>query len=285
LNEQVVTAAPASTPIISGLQVQGTDASRGFRPQGTKDWLLVTTLGGTGYVRTSKGQRQLTRGQLLLIAPDTPQEYGHYDDSSRWVNIWVHFRPRLHWMPWLSWPAFARGVMVLDAGSDFAAIEAELRRMVELANGPSRLRLDASMNALERVLIAADDLNPLQAVSGIDARIRKALEQIGERLREPLRIEDLSRAVGLSRSRFSMLFAREVKLSPQAYIELARLGRAAQLLETSSWPIARIADEAGFSNAFYLSTRFRRHYGMSPSIYRDKVESGDAIQYATRPQA
>jgi transcriptional regulator GlxA family with amidase domain len=99
------------------------------------------------------------------------------------------------------------------------------------------------------------------------------LEIVGERLSEPLSIESLGREVGLSRSRFSVLFTAQVNLSPQTYIELARLGRAAQMLHSSSWSVSQIAEEVGFPDAFYFSTRFRRHFGVPPSIYRSRFEA------------
>ncbi len=273
-----VTPAPDSLPIICGLQHQVSDPgiSRGWRPQGTRDWLLVTTLRGLGYVRANGQQRLLNRGDMLLISPNTPQEYGHYDEESQWANIWVHFRPRPHWLSWLGWPRFAPGVMVLEAGARLEEIETELGRMVEVDKSARRLRLDAAMNALERVLIAADDINPLHAASTVDFRIRRALGIVGERLKDSINVEELRRAVGLSRSRFTVLFSRELNISPQSYIELARLGRAAQLLMSSSWPVSQIAEEVGFPNAYYFSTRFRRQYGVPPTQYRARAEQHHA---------
>jgi AraC family transcriptional regulator of arabinose operon len=267
-----VTPAPDSFPIISGLQYEGR-GSRGWRPTGTRDWLMVTTLDGLGYVRTDKGHWTLRRGDILLIAPGIAQEYGHLAESGHWVNIWVHFRPRTHWLPWLAWPKVSKGVMILPAGDRLEEIEPDLRRMVEIAHGPLRLRLDAAMNCLERVLITADDLNPVHPISTLDNRIKKALEIVGERLAEPMNIESLGKSVGLSRSRFSVLFAEQINLSPQSYIELARLARAAQMLHSSSWSVSQIAEEVGFLNAFYFSTRFRKQYGVPPSVYRSKFGS------------
>ncbi len=262
-----ITPAPHSFPIVCGLQHQSPQ-TRGWRPSGTKDWLMVATLEGLGYVRAEDTSWQLRRGDLLLIAPDTPQEYGHLDEQSRWTNIWVHFRPRAHWLSWLDWPQVAKGVMILQAVQRFEEIEAELRRMVDVRHGPLRLRRDAAMNALERVLIAADDQNPAHASASLDGRIRKALEIVGENLADPISIDQLSRAVGLSRSRFTVLFTEQVNLSPQAYVELTRLNWAAQMLTLSSWPVSQIAAEAGFPSPFYFSTRFRRHFGVPPTRYR-----------------
>jgi AraC family transcriptional regulator of arabinose operon len=272
-----VTPAPQSSPIICGLQKQGEGTSRGFRPAGTKDWLMITTLAGAGYVRAGESETLLQVGDVLLIAPDTAQEYGHLHDDSGWVNIWVHFRPRPQWLTWLSWPPLSRGVMMLATDERLREIEPELRRMIDVAGGPLRLRLEAAMNALERVLIFCDDINPAHRSSLLDSRIKKAMEIVGERLAEPLRVEELGKSVGLSRSRFSVLFAEQVNLSPQSYIEVARLTRAAHLLLSSSWPVAQIADEVGFPNAYYFSTRFRRHFGVPPTAYRIRMEDHAAM--------
>ena len=121
-----VTPPPDSAPIVAGLQQQSRGSVRGFRPAGTKDWLFVSTMDGLGYCRAGGQVVPLRRGDLLLFAPDTAQEYGYLDDDTVWTNTWVHFRPRPHWIPWLTWPQKSRGIMVLSAGDAFAGIEAEL---------------------------------------------------------------------------------------------------------------------------------------------------------------
>ena len=259
-------------PLVCGLQFQSREHSRGFRPSGSREWLLIAALEGLGRVRAEGRSRTLRPGDLLLIAPGTPQDYGHLDEDGTWVNVWAHFRPRPHWVPWLAWPQVARGVCILSAGERWPPIEAELRRMVEVARQPARRRHDMALNGLERALIHCDEVNPLHRTAEIDPRVRTALEIVGERLAAPLDVEGLSRAVGLSRSRFSVLFAAETNMSPQSYIEFARLTRAAQMLAVSSWSIGHIAEQVGFPNAYYFSTRFRKRYGLPPSAYRDRVE-------------
>jgi AraC family transcriptional regulator of arabinose operon len=91
---------------------------------------------------------------------------------------------------------------------------------------------------------------------------------MGENLGQDVPISELGRLVGLSRSRFTVLFTQQLKMSPQAYFEAARLGRAAQLLRASHWSIGEIAEEVGYQSPFYFSTRFRRYFGTSPSHYR-----------------
>ncbi len=267
-----VTPAPDSAPLVCGLQHQSADWARAFRPEGTRDWLLVATLAGEGACRAGSATCSLGRGDLLLYAPGTPQDYGFLHVHGGWTNVWVHFRPRPQWVPWLVWPQLARGVMRLAAAERFHLIEAELRHMVETSRQPVRLRHELTLNSLERVILLCDDVNPLNRAATIDPRIRTALEIVGERLAEPLGVDGLSRAVGLSRSRFTALFTDATTMSPQAYIEFVRLARAAQMLRLSSWPVAQIAEQVGFPNPYYFSTRFRKRFGLPPSTYREQAD-------------
>ena len=261
---------PLTGSILGDLQFQGIGQTQALRPDGTRDWLMVLTLSGQGYVCAEGRETVMERGSLLVIAPGTPHDYGHLDDNGAWVDIWVHFHPRAHWLPWLVWPQLGKGTMLLDVTSRLPAIEAEMRLLLEHGRSASRLRDEAALNCLERVILLCDALNPLQATARLDPRIRRSLEVIAERLDKPLTVDTLSKEIGLSRSRFTILFSDQMAMSPQAYIENVRLDRAAQLLRVTAWSIAQVAERTGFSNAYYFSTRFRRRHGVPPSQFRSK---------------
>ena len=262
---------PLCGSILGDLQVQGVGQTQAYRPQGTRDWVMVFTLSGQGYCQVDDRETVLERGSLLLIAPGTIHDYGHLDDDGAWRDIWVHFHPRAHWLPWLVWPQLGKGTMLLDALAGFDAVEAELRLMLECGRSASRLRDEAALNCLERVILLCDALNPLQATARMDRRIRRSLDIVAERLDLPLSIEALSREVGMSRSRFTILFTQQVAMPPQAYIESVRLDRAAQFLRMSNLSVGQVAERTGFPNPCYFSTRFRRRHGVPPSHYRARV--------------
>jgi AraC family transcriptional regulator of arabinose operon len=276
-----VTPAPPPSPIILGTQQQ-TPAARlpGWRPNGTRDWLLIYTVSGKGQIRARGESRLVRAGDVLLIAPNTPQEYGLADGSAGWSNVWAHFRPPIHWLSWLDWPELSRGIAMLSLAPDQrSAIEAELRRAVAYQTMPMRLRSAAAINALERTLIALDEFNPNHGGQTIDPRIAAAVRGMGEGLSRNISIAELSRIAGLSRSRFTVLFTEQLKMSPQAYREAARLGRAADLLRASHWSIGEIAEEVGYGSPFHFSTRFRRYFGCSPTHYR--AHGPDGIEEST----
>jgi AraC-like DNA-binding protein len=87
---------------------------------------------------------------------------------------------------------------------------------------------------------------------------------------EPLRVEDLARAAGLSRGHFSGEFRRAFGESPHVYLLTRRLERAAALLRTTDRSVAEICVAVGLSSVGSFTTSFTRAYGMPPSVYRKR---------------
>jgi AraC-like DNA-binding protein len=87
---------------------------------------------------------------------------------------------------------------------------------------------------------------------------------------EPLRVEDLARAAGLSRGHFSGEFRRAFGESPHVYLLTRRLERAAALLRTTDRSVAEICVAVGLSSVGSFTTSFTRVYGMPPTVYRKR---------------
>jgi transcriptional regulator GlxA family with amidase domain len=56
--------------------------------------------------------------------------------------------------------------------------------------------------------------------------------------------------------------------TPAAFVEMARIDRAKALLERSDWPLARVAERAGFGSLDALHRAFRKRLGATPTEYR-----------------
>src|ERR671932_534298 len=85
---------------------------------------------------------------------------------------------------------------------------------------------------------------------------------------EPLAVDDLARAAGLSRAHFSREFRRAFGESPHAYLLTRRLERAAALLRTTDRSVAEICFAVGLQSVGSFTTSFTRTYGTSPTAYR-----------------
>jgi AraC-like DNA-binding protein len=88
------------------------------------------------------------------------------------------------------------------------------------------------------------------------------------RYAEPLGVEDLARAAGLSRAHFSREFRRAFGETPHQYLLTRRLERAAALLRTTDRSVAEVCLAVGLQSVGSFTTSFGRMFGMSPTAYR-----------------
>lgn len=106
-----------------------------------------------------------------------------------------------------------------------------------------------------------------------DPKIASALRYINEHACDGIDVSDVLRAVPVSRTLFDRRFKTLLGHSPHQHIVSRRIERAKQLLIDSDLSIAVIAELAGFLNASYMSTAFRRETSQTPYAYREKMRT------------
>ena len=99
-------------------------------------------------------------------------------------------------------------------------------------------------------------------------RIRQVLEYIHENLYREITLEELYSQSGLQKTAFIQLFRQVTGTTPLQYIIRQRLENARELLTESNLSVSQIAEQCGFSDPFYFSRCFSKHYGHSPREYR-----------------
>jgi AraC-like DNA-binding protein len=109
----------------------------------------------------------------------------------------------------------------------------------------------------------------------------RAKDLADARFFEPLDVDDLARAAGLSKAHFSREFRRTFGESPHAYLLTRRLERAAALLRTTDRSVADICFSVGLQSVGSFTTSFTRTFGASPTAYRATFPP--ASQYALVP--
>jgi AraC-like DNA-binding protein len=96
----------------------------------------------------------------------------------------------------------------------------------------------------------------------------RAKDLVDARYSEPLGVDDMARAAGLSRAHFSREFRRAFGEPPHAYLLTRRLERAATLLRNTDRSVADICFSVGLQSVGSFTTSFTRTYGVSPTAYR-----------------
>ena len=89
-------------------------------------------------------------------------------------------------------------------------------------------------------------------------------------------IDDIAKAVGVSRSHLYRVFMANVGQSPIDYLTNYRISEACYLLKNSQLSIAEIAVSVGFFDQFYFSRVFKKAKGVPPSRYLASISKEKA---------
>jgi AraC-like DNA-binding protein len=109
----------------------------------------------------------------------------------------------------------------------------------------------------------------------------RAKDLADARYAEPLGVEEMAAAAGLSRAHFSREFRRAFGESPYSYLLTRRLDRAAALLRNTDRSVAEICLDVGLTSVGSFTTSFKRNFGKTPTEYRASFPPASA--YAVVP--
>ncbi len=108
------------------------------------------------------------------------------------------------------------------------------------------------------------------AVAPQETAITRVQHHVLAQLDQPFTIESMAELAGMSARHFARLFAREVQMTPMAFLQGARIDRARQLLETTDLPLKTVAFHAGFGSVRHMRFLFSEKLGLNPTQYRQQ---------------
>ncbi|MBP5655057.1 MAG: helix-turn-helix domain-containing protein [Clostridiales bacterium] len=98
--------------------------------------------------------------------------------------------------------------------------------------------------------------------------VAECIDYIYEHLDEKIRMEDLTRASGLSEGYLSRLFKTETNMTVTEYITAKKIETARNMLANSDYPIVWISDALAFPSQSYFTRVFTKRCKVTPARYR-----------------
>lgn len=106
--------------------------------------------------------------------------------------------------------------------------------------------------------------------SHLSSLVAAVSNYIQNHISESISVEDLSKAVFLSRSRLSVRFKRESGKTLVCFIQEAKVQEAKRLLRYTDKPLTSVSEYLAFSTPSRFSGVFRKYTGCTPGEYREK---------------
>ena len=125
------------------------------------------------------------------------------------------------------------------------------------------------------VIVGVREIGGLPSEKKTPSVVHEARFYLSQHFTDPnLMLQDVARAVNMSNSRFSTVFAQECGKTFTEYLTGLRLEKAKELLKNTDKRSSQIALEIGYNDSHYFSYLFKKNVGMTPGEYRSEKQGG-----------
>ncbi len=235
----------------------------------------------TQYIGTENIKRE--SGDIMLIGPGTPHYAIRHSYPQRSVTI--HFLPMLLFamgpegdgaraLARFTSPQNIRDQVVRPPGPVAKRIRRIFEQMIGEFEGKkigAEFSLRVHFMEILIELLRWDETagrKARNAVVAIDwTQVVKTLHFIHDHYSEPLYVEQIARAAGLSVSRLQAMFHEAFGMSCVQYLRTYRMSHATAMLCAPDSRVTDVALAVGFETLSHFNTSFRSFLGMSPTEY------------------
>lgn len=239
-----------------------------YGPRVRLNYVIHVVIDGKGMLDCGGKRWMIRKGQMFILFPGEITTY-YADKEDPWYYCWFGFQgssaakivESIGFTPQTPVLSFGDGESVEKKiiemlGSVSLTLDGQLHRNAEMMDILSKM-------IWERAKQAGSD----SGEAGFSYS-EYAVRYINNHFNEKIRIQELAKHIGISRSYLVKLVRQETGMSPQEYLIAVRMRRAADLLTGSNDPIRLIAAECGYEDALAFSKVFKSNFGQNPSDYR-----------------
>lgn len=234
---------------------------------GVRDhYLIHYVVSGKGSYTVNGAVYALQAGDVFLAKPSQRITYSA-DRADPWEYYWVGFNGADANRLVLELP-FREGRPVHHCASAEQVQKALLNIFLSRgANARSEALMTGYLYLFAAELIRESDAQKPRAANASAQYVSGAIKFIQFNYSHDIGVDDVARAVGVSRSHLYRVFMSNVGRSPVDYLTRYRVGEACALLRSSQLSVAEIAVSVGFFDQFYFSRVFKKIMGVPPSKY------------------
>lgn len=242
------------------------------RPAGRLDYQLLYMVSGHADYLLDGEWQTVGEGKIVLYRPQVPQFYRTYSQVPMLCR-WVHF-------------SGTEATSLLEEcgmgqGNLFSpglcpAAEALLKSMVvEILHREPMYRIVVESQFRQAMALFGRQMAQRKGsvASSSRQRILSIVEYMNRHYFEPLQTEELAARCGLSKYHFIHLFRMCMGMTPYSYLIRIRMERAETLLQTGDMTVQEVAFVCGYNDPLYFSRAFSRHFGVSPTDYKQRFFS------------
>lgn len=235
------------------------------------------------YIESGKGQfvlegnvYPLKAGQAFFAKPGERISYTA-DEKEPWEYYWVGFNGT-------GVSSFLPRLPFTETTPYITCREPEALRQalydVYLTRGPDAYhdaRMVGQLYLVLAQLIKEAKMDEDETADTGSHYVRRAMQFIQFNYADDIGIDDIAKAVGISRSHLYRMFIQHTGISPVEYLMRFRVNEACYLLKDQRLTVGEVAASVGFSDQFYFSRVFKKLKGIPPSRFLRTQATADLV--------
>ena len=233
-------------------------------PDHQGNYITIFTKSGTGYLLTSHGEIIMTAGTVTVIPAWEPCLWEVHRDE--WTILWFH----CHETPW--WREF-KGRVLYKPTAFIPRLETAMTGYLqETADHQSNPEQETAATLYSRIIAShlRRSLQDSDSVSGGQIELENLRDEIKNSLSKNWNTRLMAKKLNISASTLQRRCLTHYRKTPRQILIEMRMDYAETLVECTDYPLKTIARSTGYSDEFIFSSAFKKHFGVSPKIYRKK---------------
>jgi len=246
-----------------------------FRERTSKEsmqYILIYCVEGEGWFILHNHKHIVKQFQFFILPKGHAHSYGSNADNP-WTIYWLHFDGEHA-------KFFAEG---FDKPTDVSpSLNSRIEERIDLfdeiyntlSKGYRKNNLIYATTSLFHFLGSIKFLGEYRENAKTTDKAQKTIDvaiyYMRENMERKVTIQELAEHVGISSSRFSLLFQQQTGYPPLTYLNQLKIQKACHYLDFTDMKVNQISPKLGFDDAFYFTRIFTKTMGVSPTDYRAK---------------
>ncbi|MCY8092774.1 AraC family transcriptional regulator [Bacillus haynesii] len=234
-------------------------------------FVLIFHLKGEGRIDIQASGRPLQKETLYIVPPY--ETFGITASTAEISGYLIRLQPysyddrRLTLEADTDPDAFSElQMMNVHSVGNLASRLQELSALWPASSALQELKCQADLQQLLYDIYSAKLTHPENTASAIG----KTKEYIEEHSDAHLTLDQLAQMAGISAKHYSETFKKLYDRSVTEFITETRMTKAKQLMAKASYKLREISSQIGYQDEFYFSRTFKKHTGLSPTVYMKK---------------
>ena len=233
------------------------------------DHHIILVRHGTFQVWMNGAFQTASDGDLVYISPGCPQDY-IYHPGEHTAYYWLHFEGT-NIDSVIEAMKLRLGIYHIDNLNELLHI---LDKILT-CNIPDKHILHFTLNSYLQLFISTlyRTLSAEHVNSGTDKKLLSIIHSIQSNPEEALSVGEYALQCGISDFHFTRLFRKLTGTTPLQFKNQALMEKARQLLLDTDMNIGEVAQTIRIEDSLYFSRLFKKHFGISPTVYRSNHTS------------